>query len=196
MLTADTGPARECAEAAGPDRIATPATLAIGGSHLRIRRTFCFVDLSGFTAYTETHGPHEAVKRLGEFREVNRNVAARRGVRLAKWLGDGAMAVGTEPTPTIAFGAHLMHHFSDTDIAVRVGVASGEVLLFEGNDYIGGPVNLAALLCAGAQPKEMLTVADEGDLPSWVSYTVVPEMKIKGMGALDYVKRITLDLSS
>ena len=55
------------------------------------------------------------------------------------------MIVGTAPAPTIAAGAHLIHHFADQPTDVRVGLATGVALLFEGDDYIGEPVNLAAL---------------------------------------------------
>jgi class 3 adenylate cyclase len=39
-------------------------------------------------------------------------------------------------------------------------MAGGEVILFEGDDYIGSPVNLAARLCDGAHPGEVLVEAD------------------------------------
>ena len=39
-------------------------------------------------------------------------------------------------------------------------MASGAVILFEGDDYIGGAVNLAARLCDMAAPQEVLASAD------------------------------------
>jgi class 3 adenylate cyclase len=133
LVAADTGPAREWAEAADHDKVASPTELDAGPTHLNVARTFCFADLSGFTAFTREHGPHEAVQRLGEFRRITRNVAAKRGVRVAKWLGDGVMLVGTEPTPTIAAGAHLIHHFNARSTDLRVGIATGVALLVEGH---------------------------------------------------------------
>lgn len=194
LLATDTGPAREWAEAARADRVAAPDALPAGDSHLSITRTFCFADLSGFTAYTRSHGAHEAVKRLGEFRRIARNVAAKRGVRVAKWLGDGVMVVGAEPTPTIAFGAHLVHHFKGSGPAVRIGVATGTALLFDGDDYIGEPVNLAAKLCAAAEPGEILAVVQDGDLPPWVRCSSGVTVEIKGVGALGGVKRLAVEL--
>ena len=196
LLATDTGPAREWAEAASADRAAAPDALPTGDSHLSVTRTFCFVDLSGFTAYTRSQGAHSAVERLGEFRRITRNVAAKRGVRVAKWLGDGVMIVGAEPTPTIAFGAHLVHHFSGSGVDVRVGIATGIALLFEGDDYIGEPVNLAAKLCAAAEPGEMLAVVGDDDLPSWVRCIEQVTVDIKGIGALGGVKRLAADLST
>ena len=155
-------------------------------------RTFCFADLSGFTAFTREHGPHEAVERLGEFRRITRNVAAKRGVRVAKWLGDGVMLVGTAPSPTIAAGAHLIHHFSRRSTDLRVGIATGVALLFEGDDYIGEPVNLAAKLCAGAQRGEMLAVCDTADLPDWVRADGDVSVRIKGVGSVGGIHRLSL----
>jgi adenylate cyclase len=193
LLASDTGPAREWAEAAEADQVARPEDLAEGDTHLNVMRTFCFADLSGFTAYTREHGPHAAVRQLGEFRRVTRNVAAKRGVRVAKWLGDGVMLVGTEPAPTIALGAHLVHHFSDSAIRVRVGLATGIALLFEGDDYIGEPVNLAAKLCSAASPGEVLAVTDYDALPEWVTSDGEIRVRIKGVGAVGGVHRLRVD---
>ena len=52
LLAADTGPAREWADAAEADQVARPEDLAEGDTHLNVTRTFCFADLSGFMAYT------------------------------------------------------------------------------------------------------------------------------------------------
>ena len=193
LLATDTGPARDWAEAAEADQVARPEDLAEGDTHLNVMRTFCFADLSGFTAFTRENGPHAAVRQLGEFRRVTRNVAAKRGVRVAKWLGDGVMLVGTEPAPTIALGAHLVHHFSDSAIRVRVGLATGIALLFEGDDYIGEPVNLAAKLCTAAAPGEILAVTEPGALPAWVSSNGEVTVRIKGVGSVGGVHRLRVD---
>ena len=67
----------------------------------RVERSFAFVDLSGFTRYTDVQGDDEAVDILSAFRAVVRGVASTHGVRIAKWLGDGAMLVGVEPEPLL-----------------------------------------------------------------------------------------------
>ena len=194
LVAADTGPAREWADAAHHDQVASPMDLDAGPTHLNVNRTFCFIDLSGFTAFTREHGPHGAVERLGEFRRITRNVAAKRGVRVAKWLGDGVMLVGVDPRPTVAAGAHLIHHFSRRSTDVRVGLATGVALLFEGDDYIGEPVNLAAKLCAAAQRGEMLAMVDDADLPDWVRADGDVSVRIKGVGSVGGIRRLTLAL--
>ena len=188
-MAPQTTPANEWAEARPgtgsehPDEL--PAT-----NYLQIERTFCFADLSGFTRYTSEHGPLAAVDRLGEFREVSRDVAAKRGVRVAKWLGDGVMLVGTEPTPTIAWGGHVISHFKEAGVEVRAGLATGIALLFEGDDYIGEPVNLAAKLCSVAEPGEILASCDVDYLPDWMQVLEVEEVDIRGVGSVRGIQRL------
>ena len=186
----DAGAALDWYEARQSSGLEAPHELPEGDAHLNVDRTFVFADLSGFTQFTRQNGPHEAVKLLGEFRRVARNVAAKRGVRVAKWLGDGVMIVSVDPTAAVAFGAHLIHHFSETDLQVRVGLASGIALLFEGDDYIGEPVNLAAKLCAAAQPDEILGACELADLPDWVRADEAVSVSIKGVGLIGDIHRL------
>lgn len=124
----------------------------------RVERTFAFVDLSGFTAYTDSEGDGAAVAVLTQFRQRVREVAARRGVRIAKWLGDGAMMVAVEPEPVAEAIVDIEDAFTadGSPLMLRAGIASGPVILFEGDDYIGQAVNMAARLCALAEPGEVL----------------------------------------
>ena len=191
---AQAGPALDWWQATHASGRERPAELPEGDRHLNVDRTFAFVDLAGFTSFTRDHGPHEAVVLLGEFRRVTRNVAAKRGVRVAKWLGDGVMMVSVDPTAAIAFSAHLMDHFNRTDLDVRIGLASGIALLFEGDDYIGEPVNLAAKLCAAAQPGEMLAACSIDDLPDWVSAESDIAVSIRGVGLIGDIRRLVPNL--
>lgn len=127
----------------------------------RVERTFGFVDLSGFTAYTDVHGDASAVEVLASFRSAVRTVAARHAVRVAKWLGDGAMMVSSEPEQCVEAIIQIEQLIEDIEspLALRAGVASGPVLLFEGDDYIGSAVNLAARLCDIALPRQILAPA-------------------------------------
>lgn len=186
----DAGPALDWYEARTTSGLEPPDELSDGDAHLSVDRTFVFADLSGFTQYTRENGPHEAVKLLGDFRRVARNVAAKRGVRVAKWLGDGVMLVSVDPTAAIAFSAHLIHHFTGTKPTIRVGLASGIALLFEGDDYIGEPVNLAAKLCAAAQPDEILGACKVADLPDWVEADADVSVEIKGVGLIGDIHRL------
>ncbi len=124
----------------------------------RVERTFGFIDLSGFTGFIDAEGDGAAVDVLDHFRAVVRRLAARHGVRIAKWLGDGAMLVGVECESVTEAVVAMEDEFQDGDakLALRAGLASGPVILFEGDDYIGQAVNMAARLCDLAQPGEVL----------------------------------------
>ncbi len=130
---------------------------------MRVRRYFAFVDLCGFTRFTEAHGDEEAVAALTGFRALVREIASEHGVRVAKWLGDGAMFVSTDGRSLVLALCDLERRAGQAvTLPLRGGLAAGDVILFEGDDYIGGPVNLAARLCDDAGPGEFLAEADLG----------------------------------
>jgi len=126
-----------------------------------VRRNFAFVDLCGFTSLTDEHGVGQAVVALSTFRSVVRERAGWRGVRIAKWLGDGAMLVATEPRPLIDAVLRMEQTLDQRGcpLPLRGGIAAGRVILFEGDDYIGRAVNLAARLCDEADPHQLLITA-------------------------------------
>lgn len=126
-----------------------------------VRRNFAFIDLCGFTQLTDEHGVGAAVAALSTFRAVVRERAGWRGVRVAKWLGDGAMLVATEPRPLLDAVLRMEQSLDvrGCPLPLRAGVAAGRVILFEGDDYIGRPVNLAARLCDDAEPRQILVTA-------------------------------------
>ena len=162
---------------------ATAAPLAGHGTEpLAVRRCFAFVDICGFTSFCDREGERAAIDLLTHFRSVTRAVAARRGVRVAKWLGDGVMLVATDPAPLAATVVELVVRVRSLGLDTHAGMAGGPVLLFEGDDYVGRPVNLAARLCDSAGPAEVL-VRDLGpDLPDWVHARPHGDVELAGMG--------------
>lgn len=135
---------------------------ALSSSSHRVRRTFGFIDLCGFTAYSNSRGDDAAVAQLAAFRAIVRAVGSATGVRVAKWLGDGAMLVGLEPAPLVAAVLEVCRrmHAEGLDLALHAGVAQGQVILFEGDDHIGQSVNLASRLAELAEPWQVLGPAD------------------------------------
>jgi class 3 adenylate cyclase len=125
---------------------------------MRVRRSFVFLDLSGFTNYTAAFGDDAAGRLLSAFRTITREVASERGVRIAKWLGDGAMIVAVDQCDAVAFVLDLEDRAAEVcaPLTLRAGLATGYALLFEGDDYIGSAVNMAARLCDIAGPYEVL----------------------------------------
>jgi adenylate cyclase len=150
---------------------------------VRVGRAFAFVDLSGFTTFTAVHGDDEAGNVLTEFRRVIREVSSRRGVRVAKWQGDGAMFVSVEPGPLLDAVLEIEHRIDhdESPLRLRAGVTWGHVILFEGDDYIGSAVNLAARLCDGAAPHEILAAVElAGAVPAWARAEPAGPVVIRG----------------
>jgi len=155
-----------------------------------LERYFAFIDVCGFTAYTDRHGTRAAIDLLTRFRALCREVAVRRGVRVAKWLGDGVMLVGTEPGPVIASAAEMLLRCEGESFEIHGGVAGGVVLLFEGDDHIGRPVNLAARLCDAAAPGGLLCSGLDASLPEWVEVAGRVTVNVAGMGDLSDVAQL------
>jgi class 3 adenylate cyclase len=125
---------------------------------VRVERSFAFVDLSGFTSFSDEHGDDESVRVLTLFRSAARKVATDFGVRIAKWLGDGAMFVAVDARQLVCAVCELerIAHDHELPLEIHAGLAGGQVILLEGDDYTGGPVNLAARLTDAAGPSEIL----------------------------------------
>jgi adenylate cyclase len=154
---------------------------------VRVHRSFAFVDVSGFTALTEIEGDERAVDILTAFRALLRDICSRRGVRIAKWLGDGVMLVCVETRPLLETILELHHVVCEVsspvqEVSIRSGTTSGDVILMEGDDYIGHCVNVAARLCDLAQGGEALVVPSVvGDLPQWAVVVAQKEINIRGV---------------
>lgn len=150
---------------------------------MRVDRTIAFVDLSLFTAYTLEWGDAAAAEVLAGFRGLVREVASRRSIRVAKWLGDGAMLVSQDATAAVATALELHHRAGDAcgQLPLRTGMAGGPVMLFEGDDYLGTAVNLAARLCDVARPHEILASVEIADaVPRWAASARAGARKLKG----------------
>ena len=162
---------------------------------MRVYRCFAFVDLSGFTALTDHEGDERAVAVLSQFRAILREVCSRRGVRIDKWLGDGAMLVSVQPTPLLAslLDFELAISRSNLPLRVRCGADDGEVILHEGDDYIGSAVNTAARLCDLAPGGTVLVSQHLAQgRPEWASITGAREEELKGFDDPIAVAELTL----
>ncbi|HSC23490.1 MAG TPA: response regulator [Casimicrobiaceae bacterium] len=145
------------------------------------RREICyvFVDLRGFTAFTDAAEPEEVQGVLREYHEAMGPLIAMHEGTLDRFAGDGILVFFNDPLPlpepakraarmTLAMRARfapLREKWLDTgyDLDVGIGIARGYATLgafgYEGRfDYsaIGGVVNLAARLCGEAKPGEIL----------------------------------------
>jgi class 3 adenylate cyclase len=154
---------------------------------VRVHRSFAFVDVSGFTALTELEGDERAVDVLTAFRTLLRDICARRGVRIAKWLGDGVMLVCVTTRPLLETILELHFVIGEVSgpvasVSIRSGITSGEVILMEGDDYVGHCVNVAARLCDQAEAGEALAApAVLEHLPSWGVTVAEAHVTLKGV---------------
>jgi class 3 adenylate cyclase len=158
------------------------ASFPAGTATRRVERSFAFVDLCGFTDFAETGGDEAAVNELKGLRAAIREVAPLCGVRVDKWLGDGAMLVGVDIETVVAATVALRHRLQGQGrLAMRAGIASGPVLSLEGDDYVGRAVNLAARLCDVAEPDQVLACVEGLRAPAWVHAVTQPPLKLKGL---------------
>jgi adenylate cyclase len=123
----------------------------------RVDRGFAFMDQCGFTDFADHAGDDEAAEVLHLLRASLREAATNHGVRVDKWMGDGAMLVAVESPGLLAAVIEAKWAIRDeVSLGLRGGIACGPVMVFEGDDYVGRAVNLAAKLCELAQADQCL----------------------------------------
>ena len=186
-------PAAEADWAIEPDWTGTepPGVIEARETQREVIRTFCFVDICGFTEFTDTDGPHAALSALAAFRTLVRDTTARRGVRVAKWLGDGALLVAVHSPPVVAAAVDIVSRARGGRLEIRAAVATGPALLFDGDDYIGGVVNLAARLCDMAGANDVLVdAASRDELPDWIEAIPHRAVSVRGMGRITSIARL------
>lgn len=164
----------------------TPARPSRARVRLRIQTelTFGFIDISGFTHFNETQGDDAAVGILTDFRAAARAVSSSHGVRVERWLGDGVLLACRETAPLVqaTFELEIRLLSAGFPLSVRAGIASGRVVLFEGDDYVGTPINLASRLCTEARPGQVLvTETVSRHLPRGVRRAPVGELAVRGL---------------
>jgi adenylate cyclase len=152
--------------------------------------TAVFLDLRGFTAFTDRANPEEVMDLLGDYHEALGHIVDRYGGTLEHFAGDGVMIFFNDPLPVehparraVQMAFELQQAFGPIAqawkqkghaVALGIGIAQGEATLgvigFEQRwEYaaIGAIPNLAARLCGQARPGEILidavTYADVGD---------------------------------
>jgi adenylate cyclase len=113
----------------------------------------CFIDLTGFTRYTEEEGEREALDVVENFVETVEATLPPEAT-VVKTIGDEVMVVSPEPTALTVWAVGLLEQFPDRP-RPRVGVHHGEAVYRDG-DYFGTQVNLAHRVVGRAQAGEVL----------------------------------------
>lgn len=127
----------------------------------------------------DTSDPEDLVSMLWSFRMAVRQISAARRVRVAKWLGDGAMVVGLDVSATIATCVDICSR--TYPLQARSGVTVGSALLFDGDDYVGRAPNLAARLCDIAPAGSTLASVDPEVLPTWVHVSASQSCSVRSL---------------
>jgi class 3 adenylate cyclase len=142
-----------------------------------------FVDLSGFTKLTEERGDEVAVQTATGLQRDAETVARRRGGRLVKLLGDGALLRFSEAKASVQAALDLVEALDPRgSLAAHAGIHTGPVVERD-LDVFGGTVNLASRIASVAAGGEVLTsraVANAVDEPS-LRFERVDERRLKGI---------------
>ena len=159
------------------------AIIAGGGEDLlkthRREISVVFIDLRGFTAFTERAEPEEVMEFLHAYHAAMGRIVLAHGGTLERFAGDSVMVFFNDPVPlerpaeaAVRMGLAMQQAFPALgevwkkwgyDLALGCGIAQGYATLgaigFEGRwDYaaIGNVTNLAARLCAEAAGGQIL----------------------------------------
>lgn len=143
-----------------------------------------FVDVAGYTALSGTIDPSGLDHVLSGFEDlVNTAVTRHDDILLAKFIGDAAMLIASDPVVLAEVLLELVHDRTYMAEAPRkAGIAHGPVLVRQG-DYYGPTANLAARLTDHARAWSLLAADDLRDvLEDHFAVDSIPETKLRGVG--------------
>jgi adenylate cyclase len=127
----------------------TTAEIELG----QIPVTLCFIDLTGFTAFTEEEGDIEALDVVENFVETV-EATLPRDATIVKTIGDEVMVVSPDPASLTEWAVAFLGRF-DRRPRPRVGIHNGDAVYRDG-DYFGNSVNLAHRIVNRALAGEVL----------------------------------------
>jgi adenylate cyclase len=113
----------------------------------------CFIDLTGFTRYTEEEGDLEALDVVETFVETVETTLPPEAT-VVKTIGDEVMVVSPEPASLTEWAVDLLDRFPERP-QPRVGIHFASAVYRDG-DYFGTHVNLAHRVVNRAQAGEVL----------------------------------------
>jgi len=119
-----------------------------------------FTDIVGSTELTQRIGDEAAMAMLHIHDTIVRDALSAVGGREVKHTGDGIMASFISAVAAVRCATQIQqalarHKHEEYSISVRIGAAAGEPVE-QRQDLFGSTVQLAARLCAHAQPGQIL----------------------------------------
>jgi adenylate cyclase len=146
----------------------------------RVQMAFCFVDLTGFTRYTEEEGDDEAFDLVERFVETVEATLPSEAL-IVKTIGDEVMIVSPDPVTLTEWAVGFLGLFSERP-QPRVGVHYGRAVYRDG-DYFGSEVNLAHRVVARALGGEVMVttaVADALGDSGYLEFDPIGGVELKG----------------
>jgi class 3 adenylate cyclase len=153
-------------------------------------RTILFTDIANSTAMTQALGDEAAMALLDVHNTVVRSALADLGGREVKHTGDGIMASFVSAASAVRCAIQIQRELDkhaqanpERPLKVRVGAAAGEPVE-QNDDLFGSTVQLAARLCAHAQPEQILVSNAIPDLciGKGLFFEELGEVVLKGFG--------------
>jgi len=130
------------------------ADLDAAASHLgQVPVTLCFIDLTGFTRYTEEEGDLEALDVVENFVETVEATLPPEAT-IVKTIGDEVMVISPDPASLTEWAVGLLDRFPERP-RPRVGIHYANAFYRDG-DYFGTHVNLVHRVVDRAQAGEVL----------------------------------------
>ena len=123
-----------------------------------------FADLVGFTAMSQQLEQAELAKVVARFEDLAFEQITSHAGRVAKMIGDEVMFAVRDVADAVETGLALAEAYADDELLsdVRVGLACGEVLTYEG-DYFGPVVNVASRIVNIAVPGSVVVSPEVRD---------------------------------
>ena len=124
-------------------------------------RGFLFADLRGYSAFTERHGDQAARDLLARYRRAVRDVIGTFGGAEIRTEGDSFYVVFDSVSRAVRAGLAILEAVAERPesgghpIVVGIGIHAGETE-DSSEGIVSGAVNMAARICAQAQPGELL----------------------------------------
>jgi adenylate cyclase len=147
----------------------------------RVTMAFCFVDLAGFTRFTEEEGDEEALDLIERFVEsVEATLPGEATV--VKTIGDEVMIVSPEPVPLTEWSVGFLGLFQERP-QPRVGLHYGDAVYRDG-DYFGTQVNLTHRVVARALGGEVMVtreIAESAADSHYLHFEPIGEVELKGL---------------
>ena len=143
----------------------------------------CFLDITGYTRLTEERGDEAAAELAAHLTPIVQRSAERHGGKVVKWLGDGVMFHFREPTGGVVAALEMVDAIPAAGLPpAHVGLHTGPVV-FQGGDYFGRTVNLAARIGEKAAPGQVLVTQEIVDrvVPDGIAFEPVGAVELKGV---------------